>query len=477
MAGTWPEALEPACPEHSGEEAARAPRRLARRPDPAARRADIPLVAGAAALADLCRAEAQPSVRVPLLLALGDAAAAAGRAAPSRAEHEAYEATRAVLAAALEDGHPAVKVAAVHACALLDPDPPVRHVGLLVEAFSCAGALTAFEEAWYVPGEDEPWSREPVVAGTAGLFAGAPEAEASFAAGLVDAARRTGDTALCRAALDVAWRLLVRRPSSEPVLLPVAGALLAHPDGSVRLRAAHILAMLGPRAMPCADRLAALLDDPGEDEFIDGTVGEYARWALARIGDARALPDLVDRLYQPYREGYSGGWIVGEPRRPDIDDVLVPLRDHADALMPALLKAMRHDAAHNGGSGLLTRSFLRVLEAWGEKSLPALPDVVALLDDTCYALDAAGVLAAMGRAAASAEPALRRCSILDAPANHCTVAWAAWRIMNLRPELVPPPVSGQRLDETAREIDRMADLATTSPADAGEALTYRRIAL
>ncbi|MEV4921504.1 hypothetical protein [Streptomyces roseoverticillatus] len=91
MAGTWPEALESACPEHSGEEAARAPRRLARRPDPAARRAVIPLVAGAAALADLCRTEAQPSVRVPLLPALGDAAAAAERAASASTEHEGYE--------------------------------------------------------------------------------------------------------------------------------------------------------------------------------------------------------------------------------------------------------------------------------------------------------------------------------------------------------------------------------------------------
>ncbi|WP_424893214.1 hypothetical protein [Streptomyces sp. XH2] len=42
--------------------------------------------------------------------------------------------------------------------------------------------------------------------------------------------------------------------------------------------------------------------------------------------------------------------------------------------------------------------------------------------------------------------------------------------MDLRPELVPPPVSRQRLDETAREIDRTADLVTTSPADADEAV-------
>ncbi|WP_262508442.1 hypothetical protein [Streptomyces spongiicola] len=30
--------------------------------------------------------------------------------------------------------------------------------------------------------------------------------------------------------------------------------------------------------------------------------------------------------------------------------------------------------------------------------------------------------------------------------------------MDLRPELLPPPVSQQRLDELSREIDRIADL-------------------
>lgn len=451
-------------------------------PDPAVRRAAISLVAGVPALAELCRAEAQPAVRVPLLLALGAVAAAvaagsAAEAAPSarteREAYEAYEATRAVLAAALEDTHPAVRVAAVHACALLDPLSPVRYAGLLVEAFSGATAPAAFEEAWYTPRGDEPWLREPVVAGTAGLFDDAPQAGTSFVAGLVDAARRTEDTALCSAALDVAWRLLVHRPSTGPALLPLAGELLAHPDGAVRLGAAHILAVLGPRAAPHADRLAALLDDPGEDEYIDGTVGEYARWALARIGDARALPGLVERLYQPYREGYSGGWIVGSPRRPDIDDVLVPLREHADALMPALLEAMRHDAAHYDGNGLLTRTFLRILKAWGEASLPALPDVVALLDDTRYSLDAAEALAAMGRAAASAEPALRRCAVLDAPANHCLVAWAAWRIGGDGPS--PVRLLGDALNEEGPFHGPVHLLADFGRAAAPYAERVRRI--
>ncbi|MGK5732995.1 hypothetical protein [Streptomyces sp. URMC 124] len=411
-------------------------------PDPVVRRASIPLAVGVAAPAELCRAEADPAVRVPLLLALGAAAAEAAPAdrTAARTQQEAQEELRglhelhelhetsAVLTAALQDSHPAVRVAAVHAWAGTDPEVPARQVGLLVEALSDPAAPPAFEAAWYTPGGDESWSRDVVVSRMADLFYDTPQTGTSFVTRMVEAARRAGDAALCRAALDVAWELLVHRPSTATALLPVAGGLVDATDDGVRLRAAHLLAVLGPRSASYADQLAALLDDPGTDEFIHCTVGEYARWALARIGDPRALPGLVERFYAPYREGYSGGWTVGDPRRPDLGDVLVPLRSHADVLMPALLGAMRHHAADGEVSGLLTRTFLRVLEAWGEASLPALPDVVALLDDLCFSLDAAETLAAMGPAAASAEPALRRCSVLDVPANHRKVAWAAWRV-------------------------------------------------
>ncbi|MGK5543591.1 hypothetical protein ACSNOH_02460 [Streptomyces sp. URMC 127] len=415
----WPEAWQ----RHQG-----AIRTLHADPDPVVRRASIPLAVGVAALAELCRTEQDPAVRVPLLLALG---AAATEAAAARTKQEAqglHDEALAVFGTALQDNHPAVRVAAVRAWARIDPEIPVQQVGLLMEALSDPAAPQAFEAAWYTPGADEPSSRDDVISPMADLFYDQPQTGTSFVAGMVEAACRAGDAALCRAALDVAWDLLVRRPSTAAALLPVAGGLLTDPDDGVRLRATHLLAVLGPRAASYADQLAAFLDDPGEDEWIDCTVGEYARWALARIGDARALPGLVERFYEPYRNGYSGGWVVGAPRRPDLDDLLVPLRGHADALMPQLLDVMRHHAAHGQVSGLLTGTFLRVLEAWGEASVPALPDVVPLLDDPCYSLDAAGALAAMGHAAASAEPALRRCSVLDTPANHRKVAWAAWRI-------------------------------------------------
>ncbi|WP_326790488.1 hypothetical protein [Streptomyces sp. NBC_00151] len=42
--------------------------------------------------------------------------------------------------------------------------------------------------------------------------------------------------------------------------------------------------------------------------------------------------------------------------------------------------------------------------------------------------------------------------------------------MDLRPELLPPPVSRQRLDELCAEVERIGDLLETRPEAAGEAI-------
>lgn len=42
--------------------------------------------------------------------------------------------------------------------------------------------------------------------------------------------------------------------------------------------------------------------------------------------------------------------------------------------------------------------------------------------------------------------------------------------VDLRPELLPPPVSRQRLDELCAEVKRIADLLETRPEMAGEAI-------
>ncbi|MET4925665.1 HEAT repeat domain-containing protein [Streptomyces sp. PSRA5] len=388
-------------------------------PDPAVRRAAIPLAGGVARLLERWRVESDPTVRLPVLLALGKAAADAPAGTGEAAD------ARAVLDEVLRGNDPVLWVAALDASAVLDPELPVRRMDRLIEVFSDLALRPRFEEIWYTPGIETPWTREDLVRDTARSFDHDPHLQLSFAARLIEAARRTGDAALCREALDLAWRLLTRHRSVAATLVPTAGALLADPDGPVRLRAANILAVLGgPAAAPYADRLAALLDDTEEDEYLEGTVGEFARWALARIGDPRALPGLVERLYAPYREHYVRSYGVGDPRRPEIPHVLIPLRAHAGALLPAVGEAIRH----GGVTGGVTCQFLEVLEAWGEDALPALPDLLPLLASARTSLPVAGVLAAMGPAAASAEPALRACQVLDHPGSHAAVAAVAMRI-------------------------------------------------
>ncbi|WP_043671078.1 HEAT repeat domain-containing protein [Streptomyces xylophagus] len=379
-------------------------------PLPEIRREALPLGADVGVLLERWHAETNPTVRLPLLLALGTAAAASTEAG-------SVDRVRTVVTGVLRTAGPAMRVAAVHAWAAFDPRAPVRELDLLVEVLSDPGTRPRFAETWYVPDVDGAFTREDVIAWTAGLFEDAPSTALAFVVRLIDAARRNGDTLLCRASLDEAWRLLLVRPSAASALVPLAGALLADPDDGVRYRAAHLLAVLGSRAAPYADELAALLDDPGEVEFLDGTVGDHARWALTRVGDERALPGLVERSYARYQDQYSRAHSSGDPRLPEVADVLTPLVAHAEVLLPAVRRLLRDRS--------LTRHFLEVLEAWGPAAAPALPEVVALLDDTQYSLTAVGVLVAMGPAAASAEPAVRRCTVLDVPANHLKVAWAA----------------------------------------------------
>ncbi|TVZ90502.1 hypothetical protein [Streptomyces sp. BK340] len=386
-------------------------------PLPEVRREALPLGEGIGVLLERWHAETDPTVRLPVLLALGAAAADVGEAEP-------VDRVRAVVAEALRTDGPVMRVAAVHAWAAFDAQASVRELDLLVEVLSDPAVRPQFEAIWYVPDIDSALTREDVISWTTHLFEGAPQTALAFVVRLIGAARRNGDTLLCRAALDEGWRLLVVRPSAASALLPLAGALLAEPDDGVRYRATHLLAVLGSQATPYADELAALLDDPGEAEFLEGTVGDHARWALTRIGDERVLPGLVERLYAPYRGQYSRGYVSGDPHLPEVEDVLAPLRAHAEVLLPAVRKLLRDD----GVGGSLTRCFLEVLKAWGPAAAAALPEVVALLDDARYSLDAVDALVAMGPAAASAEPAVRRCTVLDFPGNHHKVAWAAWRL-------------------------------------------------
>ncbi|MGW3044479.1 hypothetical protein ACWC9T_31550 [Kitasatospora sp. NPDC001159] len=372
-------------------------------------------------------AEPDPSVRIPLLLALGEAvaeeAAATGAGETGGRADQAgttADAARAVLAEMLEGDDPVTAVAAVHASAEFDPDLPVRRMDRLIEVFSDTALRPRFEEVWFTPELQGPWTREDLVRSTARRLAHDPDAEIRFPVRLAETANRTADATLCRVALDVAWRLMTERRSVEAALLPLAGGLLTSPDAGVRLRAANILAVLGPAAAEYADRLAELFDDNGADECFDGTVGEIARWALTRIGDPRALPGLIEQL-RAQEEEEARGYCVADPRRPDVTDVLVPLRAHAAVLLPAIGEAIRQSGAQGGA----TRAFLAVLEEWREDALPALPDLLPLLADTWTSVSVLRILQALGPAAASAAPAVRTCEVVDHPDNHAVVALTA----------------------------------------------------
>ncbi|WNI26673.1 hypothetical protein [Streptomyces sp. ITFR-16] len=386
-------------------------------PVPGVRREALALEEDPGVLLERWYAEKDPAVRLSVLLALG-------RAAAGSAGSDLVDRVRAVVAEVLRTEGPVMRVAGVHAWAAFDPEAPVRERDRLVEILSDPEVRPRFEGIWYIPEVEDALTREDVVARTVDLFAGVPHTALDFVVRLIGAAHRTGDALLCRAALDEGWQLLVVLPSAASALLPLAGALLSDPDDGVRYRAAHLLAVLGSRAAPYADELAALLDDPGEAEFLEGTIGDHARWALTRIGDERALPGLVERLYAPYEGQYSRGYVMGDPRLPEVEDVLAPLGAHAGVLLPAVRRLLRDD----GVNGSLTGSFLTVLEAWGPAAAPAVPEVVALLDDARYSLGAVDALVAMGPAAASAAQAVRRCTVLDSPRNRHKVAWAVWRL-------------------------------------------------
>ena len=139
----------------------------------------------------------------------------------------------------------------------------------------------------------------------------------------------------------------------------------------------------------------------------------------------------MESLYEPYRDQYARGYVLGDPRRPEISNVpphpaAGRTPDGAAAVVPRA--ALRHDIRNGDVGASLAGEFCGVLEAWGPAALPALPDVLPLLAGTCLSLAAADVLAAMGEGAVTAVPALRDCAVLDWEGNRWKVAWAVWRI-------------------------------------------------
>ncbi|MFF0392280.1 hypothetical protein ACFYS8_26835 [Kitasatospora sp. NPDC004615] len=350
-------------------------------PDPVVRRVAAPLAPDCGVLLERWRAEPERMVRVALLRALE--------------ERPDAEDAPAVLAEALAGEDPALYVAAVLAGAVADPDLPVRHFERLIAVLSDPALRPRFADLWYLPDVEEPCEREHLLWWVFRLFAHRPDLESAYPVRLLAAAEQNGDLGLCQEALDLAWSLLTRRRCTAPELPTAVGPLLDHPSPAVRLRAANLLAGLGPAATPWADRLTALLDDDNTDPRLDGTVGELARWALLRTGDPRGLPGLAAQLLAQEEEG-GRCYVTAAPHRPDVADVLAPLRAHADTLLPEVCEVLRRTAE----SAFAARGFLTALTAWGPDAAPVLPELPPLLDHPYTAYWAQSLLAAIGPAAA-----------------------------------------------------------------------------
>ncbi|GLW52486.1 hypothetical protein [Kitasatospora phosalacinea] len=155
-------------------------------PDPAVRRAALPLAPDPATLLGLWRTEGEPSVRLALLRAL----ALTGTTG-----------ARAVLAETLTEEHPALYVAAVHASAAFDPDLPVRHLRRVLTLLTDPALRPRFADVWYAPHRPDPLTREHLLWATYGLLAHRPDLQAAFPDELLAAADRTGDGALRREAV------------------------------------------------------------------------------------------------------------------------------------------------------------------------------------------------------------------------------------------------------------------------------------
>lgn len=283
-------------------------------PAPSVRRAAL-LLADDDALLERGHAETDPAVRLPLLLALGTRAKTTDGTSETGSpdgRHRFAAAVEAVLSRVLRDDEPVMKVAAVITRASLDRDTPLRHANPLLDVLADPAVRPRFERIWWLSDVETPFTRDDVAAWVSGLLDHVLLVALSFVTRLAEAAERTADDGLRRVVLDEAWRHLVLRRSAAPTVLPLAARLLDCADDCVRLKAAHLLAMLAPDSGPYADRLAALLDDPGTDEisWIEGTVGDFARWALVWLGDPRGLPGLVESLWAPYREQFGRSWVA-----------------------------------------------------------------------------------------------------------------------------------------------------------------------
>ncbi|MFJ9453712.1 HEAT repeat domain-containing protein [Kitasatospora sp. NPDC101447] len=400
-------------------------------PDPAIRRTVADLLGGCGssgartlpALLTRWEAEEDPATRLDLVIALGHA---------TRREPTAGLSTRttALLRGLLDAPEPQLRLAAVHALAPDDPGLADRHLGRVLDAVRDPGV-----ELWRQTSTAD-CGVQGVQGWTAGLF---PGASPVYVLGLLaehpDPEQRIG-------ALGQAGGLLSRWRSAVPAVLPAVAARLDDPDTEVRFRSVELLACLGSAAADHADAVAALLDDTATRSTRAGeAVREAAVWALARIGDPRCVPAVVDLVTAGGRATAFGAAGVHHarfgthhyPQLPGIHELLAPLREHADALLPSIRAHLR------GSAPTLARPLCEVLAGWGPAAAPAVPELLGLLADDATWAPAATALAGIRQPAGEEALALLRARTTAAAGSNAAgtiaagadaelAAWAYWRL-------------------------------------------------
>ena len=406
--------------EAAWEEAVPALLRLLADPDPAMRRECLfPLWYAGHGTSDVLWAalgrESDPATRIALLDALGVLAGRPPREASS---------VRRLRQAALTRRAPLERLAAAVRLCLSSPDEPDPELtSVVAEALRVAELDDVVCAAW---GFADP----------TGLLEWAVKALGPDREGRIGLARTLlasphpkHRTVGLRSAAEV----LSRWRSSAPVLLPDVAALLTDAEAEIRHLAARVLGMCGEAARPWADALARLCGtaapaalapapEPEADNDAAARAARRAReapllaqdtalWALARLGDTRAVAPLAERLdgerlgFATHGTHADGWWTYGL----DLQEVLSPLAAHADALLPALRRRLA--AAEKLDE---RRCLCQCLATWGPAAAPALPELLALLDTEAapWALDA---LAAIGPQAAAALDRDRLRALVDAP--------------------------------------------------------------
>ena len=200
--------------------------------------------------------------------------------------------------------------------------------------------------------------------------------------------------------------------SATDRLLPLVAGRLADPDPSVRSVAAHVLAAVGGRGAGYADQVAALLADDAPVGYRtaadDAVVSDDAVFALARLGDPRVVPVLLERLLGG-RTGFVAVAVHSEDRSvftvctPAVDEVLAMVGAHATVLLPGLRHRLR-----TARTSRQREAYVRAAAAWGAAAEPLVDDLLELAargDAWCPVAEAIGRI---GPAAHRALPLLER---------------------------------------------------------------------